>query len=41
MKKKALLSFVLVAMATLWTSTTQAQVNHDLTIALTQETSKN
>lgn len=41
MKKKALLSFVLVAMATLWTSTTQAQEYYDLTIALTQVTSRN
>lgn len=41
MKRKTLLSFILIAMATMWTSTTQAQEYYDLTIALTQVTSRN
>ena len=41
MKRKALLSFILAAMATMWAGTTQAQEYYDLTIALTQVNSIN
>ena len=41
MKKRTLLSFMLVIMATMWTTAIQAQEYYDLTIALVQVTSRN
>lgn len=41
MKKKTLLSFTLAIMATMWTTSMQAQEYYDLTIALVQVTSRN
>ena len=38
MKKKTLLSFTLAIMATMWTTSMQAQEYYDLTIALVQVT---